>query len=1245
MDTIIQHVNARAVQAALWFHAFMNIPYMDGYLFGALITGGVIGIPYATKKYSGLLDAPPPGTATDDDVVEDEQQALDDIQTGVELSAPLPPAPNVPGPLIWGHPNTISYTPGKSWNQALTLRQPVLPTQANPWPFLTGFLVFVICLTWLLWRCSCGRQNNAAAADDDGGNAHDVPVNNATQDTKTQAPAPAVLRVNLTLNDEPRDSRVEIAPTLPTSAATPTNSSTLPSAQVIKLQQQLEQSISARYSLADQVRVTEELQNANNEETAALRAQLEQADESTSDSESVKSTSSKNAATSARETLIRAETAEAQNQNPEKQVADLQHEVTTLSSQLAEEVKRISDSESATHATSERERRLQEEVDRERNLKSAADGQLERQQTCDTERNTELSRLRKEKSELQQQLNDAEAKIKDLKKDLDKDGTVIEDLRAQQEEYQERIRDLKGQLEARTIQQDHTDEENKKIKADIEAARKELKDRQTKLDDFEALKRRQEGDTEYSAALQTEIANLKAEVDTLRKQLEDRQGKLDDCEPKSKQQAEQLEEAKAKQRETASPRAQSASSDAERNEAIDSIPAAETETEVKSTGKDITEESPQEPEPATAETQGGVPTELSATAQPQDNTATKRVTAELQASNTGRNPTSAFPNKTTDITNVGSSQTPDSEPAKELAKTPGPDDKEAIPMQNSSNARGAKQDEIKAVGQAPAPTSNTSPGSAVTSAPAKRDLNNSELPHRISGRAFLPGGSKKKDNRPVVPKLDLRQHLGRTSELPNTLRTGISSSTSQPSRVSTPASTTGTAPNSPVGAPLGPTGRNTCELCGTTFNDSEKWSFRKDHLSQCRAWKDEWKPQNYVTGDFNPKFPPHWNNPRTWRPDRDPDWLVTARKVQKDRDSKMKTSFFVEGVDETNFLTNGVEWEKGKAEWAKREKEKKDAEEEAKKQAEKDTASGRKPRRWDEDEDDNSFVPDTPRWIKSQRTGDEQSNSRTDDDKPEQSDKTTKMSKTEQGKGIAQNTGPSSAPLTPVTIHTPTGGVTLMLNGGNPLAPMPPKIPQTDHDNASSSRPQTEGSPTQTPKSPTAPAHTPKKWSLPGTNPYDRAQPTGGAAPSRPPPTPSVLPGPLTIVLPEPRGPGGLIGTPRNPQSGGQNEGRGGLSSNGTPGLGGSRYAPPQSTNGTSPASSPAYRSQPGTPTRGRGGRGNDRGGRVSQPGTPAGRGGRGNNGGGRGGGSRGGQGGRRGEESPAASLLDSVKKDGKKRE
>lgn len=280
MDTIIAVANAVAAavfagaeQVAEWYHAFMNIPHMDGYIFAALITSGVVGIPYATKKYSGLLDAPSPGTPPNNDLFEDKYQTTDDILIDIELPAPLPPAPNVPVPSIWGHPNTISYSPGKPWNQALIIHQRAPPAQADSLLaiFLTLFLTGLVAS--LIWGilCCCRRQKHVAAANDDNSNV----------------PAP-------------------------------------PSAEVTGLQQKLT-------AANNRAALTQNLLNSSNAELALLRTQLEQANEWNTDSECVTSRSSNNSETSLFQDIqAREQAAQAQISNLTQQVNGLQNEVQIL---------------------------------------------------------------------------------------------------------------------------------------------------------------------------------------------------------------------------------------------------------------------------------------------------------------------------------------------------------------------------------------------------------------------------------------------------------------------------------------------------------------------------------------------------------------------------------------------------------------------------------------------------------------------------------------------------------------------------------------------------------------------------------------------------------------------------------------------------------------------------------------------------------------------------------------------------
>jgi chromosome segregation ATPase len=199
MDVIIQ-----AVTDAL--DAVVNWQHFQGAVFVAGGTALFAGLVYG--PLDGTIDAPPPESQLHKDFDEDQQQTLDDILNDVELLAPLPPAPNIPVPSIWGHPNTISYSPGNPWNQALTLRQPNAPTQASTWPFfqfLLGVVVFVVFLYKLIQQYCCKRPKLAAATDDEN-NAPENPVNHATQDLEVQIYAPAVIHANLASDSKNAES-------------------------------------------------------------------------------------------------------------------------------------------------------------------------------------------------------------------------------------------------------------------------------------------------------------------------------------------------------------------------------------------------------------------------------------------------------------------------------------------------------------------------------------------------------------------------------------------------------------------------------------------------------------------------------------------------------------------------------------------------------------------------------------------------------------------------------------------------------------------------------------------------------------------------------------------------------------------------------------------------------------------------------------------------------------------------------
>lgn len=979
MDVLAARIGALAAQVAANYHAFMNIQHMDAILL--MVAGGtLVGVvPYATKKLSGTIDAPPPETPTDNDIVEDEQQTLDDILTNVELPAPLPPAPNVPVPSIWGHPNTVSYTPSEPWNQALTLRTRVPPVQASPWPAFVisaSLLSFVVYLAWLIYKCCFGHQNNAAAADDDDDDdgAHEDPVNAVPQGPVPQTPVPPNAPTNGPVNAPAN------APTSNAAPATRANNSaaTTGPADVANLRQQIRDLTNINATLVEQV------QEAQSQKEAA--------------------------ATTSRKALDRKETAEARIGVLEQRLRDSQNEAESLRTQLTEKEKRISDSESATPATSERERELQEDLEDERSLRTTAYSELENRRALDAERNEELSRLRRENSVLQGQIdqlqkrssgpedkgtqsngppashvrsltaasetpsidslytnehgqplptqpaqvtaqqstnstfeqyhnlqavirelmdqaeiarrradedtntiallqsalnrkddefeaehkslkdklrayeqteddtaNDDQAEpqssdievnaliaaqredlerykeknvglakaanlsalqvrdvgrrlaakesraaaelrakgseierlhgensqlhdrvktleeqinglsnaqnhatseaaqadlqrrldqangevsrltneaaaarqqseevnsntrkledtIQDLKKQLSKSEEDLEDCNlarkesstrerydeaieraedaenkhaAAQEEIEklknqlkscndcdklregegdckcngeeldqaketiesqrakienlrqqlddrnrdlenldddyedlekmraadrERLVEVEGLLSTRDAQYGFLGEQLKETKADLEAVRKELKDRQGKLDDCETKRKQEAGKAKFGQALQQENGILKAENETLRKELDGRQGKLDDCESRSKRQAEQLKDAAAKQHENTPPKAQLDNGNAEPTEATKSTPAAESETTVESEDNDVTEESPQEPEATTGDSHVDAAAESSTTKEQQDDTSTADTAAESQDS-------------------------------------------------------------------------------------------------------------------------------------------------------------------------------------------------------------------------------------------------------------------------------------------------------------------------------------------------------------------------------------------------------------------------------------------------------------------------------------------------------------------------------------------------------------------------------------------------------------------------------------
>lgn len=88
-----------------------------------------------------------------------------DADNCVEAPPPLSLAPNVPVSAIWGHPNTVAYTPAEPWNQALTIR--VVSDRVEPINALSSALVIILffgVLGWLLHKASRNRQNHAVVA-------------------------------------------------------------------------------------------------------------------------------------------------------------------------------------------------------------------------------------------------------------------------------------------------------------------------------------------------------------------------------------------------------------------------------------------------------------------------------------------------------------------------------------------------------------------------------------------------------------------------------------------------------------------------------------------------------------------------------------------------------------------------------------------------------------------------------------------------------------------------------------------------------------------------------------------------------------------------------------------------------------------------------------------------------------------------------------------------------------------------
>lgn len=216
-----------------------------------------------------------------------------------------------------------------------------------------------------------------------------------------------------------------------------------------------------------------------------------------------------------------------------------------------------------------------DECDKLRKGEGSGDDKGDRKELEEAERKIKV--LRENMEDAEEKIKDLRQEIQDVRHDAAEDGKANRELQDQRDELYGQIDVLQGQMNTCDVQLGHTDKQLAQTKAEAESLRKELEARQTKLDDCEALKRKQEGDDKYTLVLQQQIAKLKEELENIRRQLDDKQGKLDDCESRSRQQAEQLKEVEEKQKEPAKPEVLPENNSIVRAGTNDATPAAKTD--------------------------------------------------------------------------------------------------------------------------------------------------------------------------------------------------------------------------------------------------------------------------------------------------------------------------------------------------------------------------------------------------------------------------------------------------------------------------------------------------------------------------------------------------------------------------------------------------------------------------------------------------------------------------------------------
>ncbi|KAJ4992739.1 hypothetical protein SVAN01_01785 [Stagonosporopsis vannaccii] len=178
-----------AIGLATQLNGLMANPLAQGavWAMGCAIT--LVGVKYAIDVVGRerMIDQPLPEVRTN--IYEQEQMlavadsevnsctdadsftnTYNSVDTDVCASLHLSPASNVPVAAIWGHPNTVSYTPAEPWNQALTLQ--VASGRVDPVNATSIALPVVLSLGVLGWslRQACrncrshGRQKRVVFA-------------------------------------------------------------------------------------------------------------------------------------------------------------------------------------------------------------------------------------------------------------------------------------------------------------------------------------------------------------------------------------------------------------------------------------------------------------------------------------------------------------------------------------------------------------------------------------------------------------------------------------------------------------------------------------------------------------------------------------------------------------------------------------------------------------------------------------------------------------------------------------------------------------------------------------------------------------------------------------------------------------------------------------------------------------------------------------------------------------------------